>query len=469
MSDASGPEQVDLLITGATVVTMDTDRRILKGGGVAVKGDRIVAVGKDAELTAAYTAKETVDGSRFVLTPGFVNTHIHITGEPLTRGYMPEDISFEENIFGWLIPLYQAHTPDQEKLSAVFISTEMMRTGTTTFLEAGTIYHLDQVAEGLTEVGIRSRIGEFIQDRAFDPSQDQNELIDWAIRTLEGQLTKFPIKQGERVGAWANLVGHQTNTPEVWKAAKDLALQHGARISAHMSPVEMDPTWYLENTNRRPIEYLSDIEVLGPHLALTHCVHVDDNEVALLAETGTNVNHCPLAALKGAYGIPSATSRIPEMVASGVNVGLGTDGNNNGNASDLMRCIYLAAGLYKDSRQDVTQLSGYRALEMATIGGAKTLGLEHEIGSLEPGKKADFVLHDIDRPEWRPLLNPVNQLVWSATGAGVHSVWVDGRQTVANHRCVTVDEEELYRQVDAAAVDIIARSGLPDRQAWPVA
>jgi cytosine/adenosine deaminase-related metal-dependent hydrolase len=229
--------------------------------------------------------------------------------------------------------------------------------------------------------------------------------------------------------------------------------------------VQNDPDWYLANTGRRPVEHLADIGVLGPNVNLVHGVHFDDAEVALLAQTGTNVTHCPGAALKGGYGA-SNLGRFPEMAAAGVNLVLGTDGADN---HDLMRVMTLMAGLFKDARRDTSLFPAHSALEMATVNGARAMGLAHEIGSLEPGKKADIVLHDTDRPEWRPLNNCVNQLVWSADGRGVHSVWVNGRRVVDTYRCTTIDEERLYAQAQRAAEAVIARSGLPSISAWPVA
>jgi cytosine/adenosine deaminase-related metal-dependent hydrolase len=155
------------------------------------------------------------------------------------------------------------------------------------------------------------------------------------------------------------------------------------------------------------------------------------------------------------------------MMQMGINVSIGTDGNNASNYSDLMRATYLVAGLFKDGRQDPQMFPAEMAYEMATIGGAKTMGMADKIGSLEVGKKADVVLHDTDRPEWRPLLNVANQLVWSADGRGVHTVFVDGAKVVEDGRMTTIDEESFYGRCQAAGEAITARSGLPDKAKWP--
>ena len=159
--------------------------------------------------------------------------------------------------------------------------------------------------------------------------------------------------------------------------------------------------------------------------------------------------------------------KFPEMVQRGINVSIGTDGNNASNYSDLMRATYLVAGLFKDARTDPQMFPAEHAYEMATIGGARTMLLDGEIASLEPGKRADVVLHDTDRPEWRPVLNVINQLVWSADGRGVHTVLVDGAVVVEDGHCTTIDEQRLWADAQQMGEAITARSGLPDKAKFP--
>jgi cytosine/adenosine deaminase-related metal-dependent hydrolase len=193
-------------------------------------------------------------------------------------------------------------------------------------------------------------------------------------------------------------------------------------------------------------------------------VHIDEAELALLIETGVNVTHCPGPAMKGAFGL-AGFGRFPEMDAAGVTIMLGTDGADH---ADMMRSMTMVSAVFKDARRDTSLFPPHRALTLATLNGAKALGLGGEIGSLSVGKKADFVLHDTDRPEWKPVLNYLAQLVWSADGRGVHSVWVDGRRVVDNYRCTTIDEDRLYADAQQAAESITRRSGLPAVYEWPV-
>jgi 5-methylthioadenosine/S-adenosylhomocysteine deaminase len=459
-------EAIDLMINGWYVVTMNERRDIIRDGAVAVRGDEIVAVGKQSDLAARYDPARTIGGDRFVVTPGMVNTHIHITGEPLTRGYVPDDTPFEENVFMWLCPLYAVHTAQEERVSGQLAAVEMLKSGTTTFLEAGTIRFLDDVIEGLAEVGIRGRLGRWVWDLPPEPDVYQQD-TDQAIGHLQRQLAEFASVADGRLGAWSIVVGHTTCSDPLWRAARELATEHGTGMSFHMSPAKLDPEGFVAEFGQRPMIHLEELGVLGADVCMTHCVQVDDREVAVMADHAVSVSHCPTTALKVSYGV-TQVGKFPEMVTAGVNVAIGTDGNNASNYSDLMRATYLVAGLFKDARQDPQMFPAEKAYEMATLGGAQALRMADEIGSLEIGKKADVVLHDTDRPEWRPLLNVMNQLVWSADGRGVHTVVCDGAVVVEDGRMTTIDEQALYARAQLMGEAITARSGLPDKSKYPI-
>tara|TARA_B100002049_G_scaffold71590_1_gene52453 strand:- start:974 stop:2362 length:1389 start_codon:yes stop_codon:yes gene_type:complete len=459
-------ERIDTLVKGWQVVTMNKTRDIVREGAVAVRDGLIVEVGKASELGERYEADQTLGGEKFVVTPGLVNSHIHITGEPLTRGYVPDDTPFEENVFQWLCPLYSVHTAEEERLSAQLAAVEMLKSGTTTFLEAGTIRFLDEVFDGLAEVGIRGRLGRWVWDLPPEPDVYKQN-TDEAIGFLQYQLETLKSVADGRLGAWAILVGHTTCSDPLWRATRDLASEHGTGMSFHMSPAKSDPEGFVAEFGRRPMIHLGELGVLDDDVVVTHCVQVDDRELAVMAEAGVHVAHCPTTALKVSYGI-TQVGKMPEMVMSGINVAIGTDGNNASNYSDLMRATYLVAGLFKDARQDPQMFPAETAYEMATLGGARAMQMASEIGSLEVGKKADLVLHDTDRPEWRPLLNVMNQLVWSADGRGVHTVLVNGRTVVEGGRVTALDEEQFYARCQDAGEAVVARSGLPDKAKFPV-
>jgi 5-methylthioadenosine/S-adenosylhomocysteine deaminase len=458
-------EPVDLLIEGWYVVTMNASRDIIRDGAVAVRDRRIVDVGKAADLRQRYQPARTIGGDRFVITPGMVNTHIHITGEPLTRGYVPDDTPFVENVFEWLCPLYAVHNAAEERVSGQMAALEMLRSGTTTFLEAGTIRFLDDVVDGLLEVGIRGRVGQWVWDLPPEPSV-YRQSTDAAIAHLEQQLDEHRSHDDDRIAAWSILVGHTTASDPLWKAAKTLADERGTGLSFHMSPAQLDPDGFIAEFGHRPMVHLAELGVLDRNVAMTHVVRIDDQEFDIIRQSGASVAHCPTTALKVSYGV-TQVGKFPEMVAQGINVSIGTDGNNASNYSDLMRATYLVAGLFKDARTDPQMFPAEKAYEMATLGGARTMLLEDQIGSLEVGKRADVVMHDTDRPEWRPLLNVMNQLVWSADGRGVHTVVVDGRIVVEDGHSTLVDEERLFAQAQEMGESITARSGLPDKAKFP--
>lgn len=456
----------DTVIANAVVVTMNGAREILADGAVAFAGDRIVDVGPTAEVDARTVGAERIDASRRVVVPGLVNAHIHVTGEPLTRGFVPDDLPFEENVFGWLSPLGACATEDDERLAAQLAAVEMLRTGTTAFLEAGTGWYLDAVAEALVEVGIRARVGRRIWDVPQQPAKFRQS-TDVAIANLAAGLDRHRSHANGRVKATAILVGHTTCSDDLWRAARQLADEHGCGLSFHMSPAASDPEGFLARTGLRPFEHLDRLGVLAADTTAVHCVHVDDSEIEILAARGCNVVHCPTTALKVAYGV-TTIGRFPEMLAAGVHLCLGTDGNNASNYSDLMRATYLAAGLFKDARRDPTLIPAEQALELATLGGARALLADDEIGSIEIGKRADLVLHDRDRPEWTPLHDVVSQLVWSADGRSVDTVYVDGRKVVEHGHLTTIDEDRLFFEAQRAGSALVGRSGLPKQSRWPV-
>ena len=327
-------EQVDTLLKAWYVVTMNETRDIIRDGDVAVKDGIIVAVGKTDDLETQFEAKEVLGGDRFVLTPGMVNTHIHITGEPLTRGYVPDDTPFEENVFEWLCPLYSVYTAEEERLSAQLAAVEMLKSGTTTFLEAGTCRFIEEIFEGLEEVGIRGRLGRWIWDMPPEPDVYKQN-TDESIGFLQHQLEEYKSVANGRLGAWSTLVGHTTCSDPLWKAARELASEHKTGMSFHMSPAKLDPDFFISEFGHRPMIHLDELGILGEDVVMTHCVQVDDREIGVMAKSGVNVSHCPTTALKVSYGI-TQVGKIPEMRMAGINVAIATDGNNASNYSDLI-------------------------------------------------------------------------------------------------------------------------------------
>jgi cytosine/adenosine deaminase-related metal-dependent hydrolase len=226
-----------------------------------------------------------------------------------------------------------------------------------------------------------------------------------------------------------------------------------------------DATGFLEQHGERPMTHLQKLGVLGHNCVVAHAVHVDQEEISLLARSGCSVAHCPTAALRCAIGV-TQIGKVPEMLAAGINVSIGIDGNTVSNYADMMRATYLVAGLYKDARRDPSAFPAEQAYEMATLGGAHSMLASDEVGSIEARKKADLVLHDRLRPEWTPLLNVASQLVWAADGRGVHSVFVDGRRVVDDYKLTTLDERALYSRAQKAGEALAERFGKQAGTTW---
>ncbi|MEO1058874.1 MAG: amidohydrolase family protein, partial [Actinomycetota bacterium] len=313
---SSEPIPADLRVDGWYVVTMNASRDVIRHGSVVVRDGAIVDVGKTSDLADRYDCATVVGGDRFVVTPGMVNSHIHITGEPLTRGYVPDDTPFEENVFVWLTNLYAAYDADDERCSAQLAAVEMLRSGTTTFLEAGTIRFLPEVIDGLAEVGIRGRIGAWAWDLPPEPDVYRQDTDD-AVNRLSDQLTRYASAADGRLGAWSILVGHTTCSDPLWKAARELADEYGVGMSFHMSPAKTDPDGFIAEFGQRPMVHLAELGVLADDVAITHCVHLDERELDVMAETGVSVVHCPTTALKVSYGV-TQLGKMPEMVQRGI-------------------------------------------------------------------------------------------------------------------------------------------------------
>lgn len=456
----------DLLITGAELITMNARREVIRDGALAIRGNHIVAVGKREALQRTVRARATRDARNFVITPGFHDGHIHITGDPLTRGFVRRvpDQNWADNLSKWVIPLFKAQTPADEALAARLSALAMIRFGTTSFLEAGTVIHLEAVMEALAESGIRGRVGRWVEGRTYDPAADPAIRTGEAIELLQAEVEAYPDDGETLLAAWPVLVGHSTNSDEVWLAAKALADANGLRVSAHMSPRASDPDWFLATYNRRPVEHLADIGALGPNVCLTHLADTDMAEVELLAGSGTAAIHCPHAAFLGGFGL-AKKGLHPEMMARGIPLMLGTDGM----AASLLSSARLMAAAYRDAREDQDLLPATKLLELLTVDGAQVMGWAGQTGVLAPGAKADFVLHDTRTPEWGgPVFDSVGQLALSAPPSGVHSVWIDGRQVLESGRNLLLDEEKLLADAVQAGVAIVVRTGLPVRTPWPV-
>ena len=445
------------------ILTVDPARRILQNGSILVTGQRISQIGKAAEL-ANLPADRVIDAADMVITPGFVNGHLHISYAHAVRGVFPDDLgaAYLPNVF----KLQAAMTAVEEYHTSLLAITELLKYGTTCFLDPGSTKDLNACRQAYAESGCRIILGWQVTDKP-NPFNLPVYTTDAALDRTEQVIREYNHQLDGRVRAWAMPFSPAFATPKLLRDAKSLADQYQTGMTLHFnnSPQYIDRC--LQDYGLRPAQYLESLGVLGPNLALAHGLGLDQSEVDCIARNGAGVIMCPPAAIKGGAGL-TREGMLPELLQGGAPVGLGTDAGNNSNLLETLRAMYLAAVLYKDARQDVGMIPAETALELATIGGAKALGLNADIGSIEVGKKADLVLFDTRRPEWRALFNPVNNLVYNADGRSVHTVIVDGQVRVENYRPVFVDEGRLIDQVQSLGEELLARAGVSFPSRWPI-
>ena len=445
------------------VLTLDPQRRIIQDGSIIIEGQRIAQVGKAAELEAVKT-DQVIDAREMVVTPGFCNAHMHISYAHATRGIFPDDLgaAYLPSVFR----LQSAMTEEEEYLTSLLAITELLKYGTTCILDPGSTKHLDACLEAYQESGCRVIVGRHVADQAnplnlpVHPTAEALAMTEETIGTYDGRLDG-------RVRAWAMPFSGSLASDELLVGTKELADKYQTGVTLHHNNSNHSVEDFVKRHGKRPTEHLEDIGFLGPNVLLSHVLGIDEREVECMARTGTKAVVCPTAAIKGGSGM-TREGLLPEMLGRGVTVGLGTDAGNNSNLVETMRSMYLIAVLYKDGRQDVKAIPAETALEMATIQGARAMGLDEDIGSIEAGKKADLVLFDTRRPEWRTIFNPVNNLVYNADGRSVHTVIVDGRVVVEDHRPTYVDEWQLIQRVQTLGENMLARTGISYPPRWPM-
>ena len=452
---------MDLIITGGDVVTMNATRQVLLGGSVAVEGATIAAVGSTAELCGAHPEATVIDATDCVVTPGMVNAHQHLTGDPLVRSCIPDLLAPGASIFEWSVPIHAQHSGEDDELSATLTAIECAQNGVTTVVEAGTVAHPDRVAAAMVAVGIRGTVGTWGWDIEEGP------FVGTVAEVLERQravVESFPA--GGLVEGWVTLVGHDLASDELLAGAAELSRTLGTGMTMHLSPTSSDPERYLERTGHRPVTHLHNLGVLGANLLLAHGVWLDDEEIELVLSTRTAIAYCPWAYLRLGQGV-TRVGRHAEIVERGGRVALGCDAANAGDVIDILRAAALAAGIARDGRLEPERFGAHQAFEMATIAGAEAIGMADRIGSLEVGKQADIVVHRAVGWGWSPRGDVGLQLVWGTDGRSVRDVFVAGSPVIRDGQCVTVDAPALRREAQTQQQSLLDRAGISIPHVWP--
>jgi len=421
---------VDLLVNGATIVAMDGERHVFENGFIAVRGDQIVAIGQNPAVAfpKGLVAKQTIDASGKLIIPGLINGHTHIP-MVLLRG-LKDDVTLDDWLRKYIFPAEAKNvTEDFVRWGSRLALAEMIRSGTTTY--ADMYYFEDAEADEAKAAGVRGFLGETWIDFPAPDNKSEAEMAAYSEKFLK----KW---QGDPL-VHAAVAPHSiyTCSEKTLHDAAALARKYHAPILIHVSEMRKEYVDSIEKNGATPVQYLERIELLGPDVLAAHCIWVDYTDMKILAERQVGCVHNPSSNMMLASGV----APVVDERAAGMRVGLGTDGPaGSNNDLDMMEEMDLAAKLQKTYRVDPRALGARGALEMATIEGARALHMEKEIGSLENGKKADFVVLNLDLPNAVPMFDVYSQIVYALKASEVETVVVGGKILLKNGKLLTVDE-----------------------------
>ena len=443
-------QPVDLIIVDiAWLITMDAGRRVIRNAGIAVDGGKIVAVGKSDDITARYAARRSVEGYGTVATPGFIDCHLHSSFQ-LSRG-LADEANAQSFLFDRMYPYEAALEGEDVRVSAMLAATELLRHGVTCFVDPGN-YHPEASVEGVMATGIRM----IVSRSSFDLTKSvlgilperMIETTEIALERAEAVLERYANSGNPRLGASASFRGLNNASDELITGLKKLADRYGTLLQTHACFSYSTHDSSLSRTGLAEIERLESLGVIDERMLIVHSGWLEPQEVAILARRKPSLVCAPSSSLHNGYG-NFLFGKLPELMALGVNVAVGSDHASSG-IVDMAQEIRLACCCYKETRINPRVMPPETGLEMATINGAKAALMSHRIGSIEVGKEADIVLFDTNRPEWQPLINPVSNLVYGATGDSVRDVFVMGEQVVAGGHLTEVDEAKLFAEVPIA-------------------
>ncbi|UUU27921.1 amidohydrolase [Streptomyces sp. DSM 40750] len=428
-------EHVDPLVHGGDVLTVDETGTLVRNGAVAVREGEIVALGQTEELGRACAAAETVDAAGCLVVPGLVNAHTHLA-MTLLRG-RADDVTlqgFLERVLRWETELLSPKNVAAAVRGAI---AESLRAGVTSALD---MYWFHEAAERVArEAGRRLHTGPSFMD-VPDPADGRayEERLEWARRDL--------ADRSRRPGTRPVLFAHSACTlnPDQVIEIAALAREFGALLHIHAAENATEVATVEVRYGKRPVELLDSLGILGPDLLLAHAVDLTGPEITALARTGTSVAHCPVSNMKLGCGI----APVPRLPSAGVTVGLGTDGAVSSNSLDVLGAVRQAAMVHK-AAGDPTAVGAEQAVSMATIEGARALGLGDHLGSLEPGKRADLIVLDLGGPHLRPRHDPWSTLAYAAHSADVRDTVVEGRVLMRDRVLTTLDEAAVLADLES--------------------
>lgn len=437
---------LDIAITGGTLMTMSAKMEIIEDSIVGIKDGHIVAVGRNNnQRYATLNAKETINASGCIVMPGLVNTHTHL---PMVcfRG-MADDLPLME----WLTKhIFPAETRFVNKKmvhnGAMLAMAEMIMSGTTTFCDG--YFFEDTITEALSATGMRAIVSQGFSDFIMPDKSSFEKMIAAARRFVARWQSHAPM-----ITPAFFCHSPYTCSPETLVKVKEAAHEAGILYLMHLLENKDETDIILNRYGKKPVQHLLDLGVLDEQTIAVHCNWLSEEDMTIFADLGVKVSHNPESSMKLAAGV----APVPEMLKHGIKVGLGTDGCASNNDMDMFREMDTAAKIHKVTSLDPTVMSAETVLKMATIGGAKVLGLDKLIGSIEAGKQADIILIDMNQPHLTPLYNCYSQLVYATRGADVKTSIINGRIVMKERQLRTIDLPAAMKNVRAIAADIITR------------
>jgi len=429
----------DLMITNGTVITMDGEDSIIENGAVAVKGENIVAVGKAGELST-YKASKTIDARGGIIMPGLINTHTHAS-MTIFRG-LADDLPLMAWLNDHIFPAEADLTPEKVYDGALLACAEMILSGTTCFCDM--YLFEDHVAQAAKDAGIRAVVGEVL----FDFTSPNYGSLEKGFAYTEMLVEKY--RNDPLINIAVEPHSPYLCAPDLLEKASLQAQKNGLLLVIHVSETKSEVSQIKERYGLTPVGFLASLGVLSPNLLACHCVHLTEDDIALLKKHDVKIAHNPESNMKLASGI----APVPELLKMGVCVGIGTDGCASNNNLDIFHEMSMAAKLGKIHTRDPAAMNAKSVLRMATIDGARALGLSGITGSLEPGKKADIIILDTRKPHLTPMYNPVSHLVYAARGSDVLTSVINGRLIMEERKLLSLDISKIAGKVMRIAKDI---------------
>jgi 5-methylthioadenosine/S-adenosylhomocysteine deaminase len=439
-----------ILIKNGTLVTMDETDAIVNGG-LLIRDGRIALVGASE---GEAEADVVIDAAGCAVLPGFVQSHIHLC-QTLFRG-AADDLALIDWLKRRVWPMEAAHTPESIRASARLGIAEMISGGTTCALTMETVNHTGDVFRAVEETGFRATVGKCMMDKGDEVPPALHEETEASIRESLELLERWHNCAGGRIRYCFAPRFAISCTRGLLEKVSRLAVERGVMIHTHASENQTEIEIVERETGQRNVAYLDSLGIAGAHVLLAHCVHLDDTEIETLARTGTQVAHCPSSNLK----LGSGLARVTEMLERGVSVSFGADGAPCNNRLDMWTEMRTAALLQK-ALHGAEALPARLALRLATIGGARALGLGDEIGSLEAGKRADVIVVRLDSLHSTPRpADLISALVYSAQACDVSTVIIDGSIVMRDRKLLTLDERQVIEEANREAALLMTRAGI---------